>query len=103
MKKILFVSLVFAAACNKPAATKPNVAEIMVTSQVPKAKCKAPEAVSLCTLENKSILISVKDGENPWKVFPYFEPEKAAGSGSGSGSATPPALGSGSGSGSAGK
>lgn len=98
MKKLLLVSL-FAAACGKSSAKtdKPNVSEIMITGQVPTAKCKAPESVSLCTLDNQAIIISVKDGTHPWKVLPYYEPP-ATDAGVGSGSATPTSAGSAAGS-----
>jgi hypothetical protein len=90
MKKLaLLLPLLVACSKRQP----PNIAEIMVTSQVKGATCRAPESVAVCTMPDKSEVLSIKDRDLPWKALSYVAapeaPPATPAPGAGSGAAAP--------------
>lgn len=100
MKKIALLLPLLLAACDSVSKLdQSNVAEIVVKAQVKDAVCRPPESVSVCTLPDKSQIVSIKDKNIPWMALPYIQspdkpqaappPAPPAPAGEGSGASAP--------------
>lgn len=77
MKKIALVIPFLFACKGKPS---PSPAEVMVTTQVPKAVCRPATDAVVCDLPDKSTILSIKHSDLPWRAVPLVEAPKAEGS-----------------------